>query len=73
MEVYEGTEIENDYYNFTALNTPQDHPARDMQDTFYLSPEFCSVHRHQAGQIHVMEAKKPPIKVVSPGKGFPFR
>ena len=40
FEVYEGREIETDYYNFTALNTPQDHPARDMQDTFYLSPEF---------------------------------
>ena len=40
FEVYEGAEIENDYYNFTALNTPKDHPARDMQDTFYLSPEF---------------------------------
>ena len=44
FEVYEGTEIETDYYNFTALNTPQDHPARDMQDTFYLSPEFL-LHR----------------------------
>ena len=40
FEIFEGTEIETDYYNFTALNTPQDHPARDMQDTFYLSPEF---------------------------------
>ena len=40
FEIYEGAEIETDYYNFTALNTPQDHPARDMQDTFYLSPEF---------------------------------
>ena len=40
FEIYEGTEIENDYYNFTALNTPMDHPARDMQDTFYLSPEY---------------------------------
>ena len=40
FEIYEGTEVENDYYNFTALNTPKDHPARDMQDTFYLSPEF---------------------------------
>ncbi|MBP5225349.1 MAG: phenylalanine--tRNA ligase subunit alpha, partial [Lachnospiraceae bacterium] len=40
FSVYEGTEIENDYYNYTALNTPADHPARDMQDTFYLSPEF---------------------------------
>ena len=70
FEVYEGTEIENDYYNFTALNTPQDHPARDMQDTFYLSPEFLLRTQTSAGQIHVMEAKKPPIKVVSPGKVF---
>ena len=46
FEVYEGTEIETDYYNFTALNTPQDHPARDMQDTFYLSPEFLPAPRH---------------------------
>ena len=70
FEVYEDTEIENDYYNFTALNTPKDHPARDMQDTFYLSPEFLLRTQTSAGQIHVMEAKKPPIKVVSPGKVF---
>ena len=70
FEVYEGTEIENDYYNFTALNTPKDHPARDMQDTFYLSPKFLLRTQTSAGQIHVMEAKKPPIKVVSPGKVF---
>ena len=70
FEVYEGTEIENDYYNFTALNTPKDHPARDMQDTFYLSHEFLLRTQTSAGQIHVMEAKKPPIKVVSPGKVF---
>ena len=70
FEVYEGTEIETDYYNFTALNTPQDHPARDMQDTFYLSPEFLLRTQTSAGQIHVMEAKKPPIKIISPGKVF---
>ena len=70
FEVYEGREIETDYYNFTALNTPQDHPARDMQDTFYLSPEFLLRTQTSAGQIHVMEAKKPPIKVISPGKVF---
>jgi len=70
FEVFEGTEIENDYYNFTALNTPQDHPARDMQDTFYLSPEFLLRTQTSAGQIHVMEAKKPPIKIISPGKVF---
>ena len=52
FEVYEGREIETDYYNFTALNTPQDHPARDMQDTFYLSPEFLLRTQTSAGQIH---------------------
>ncbi len=65
FEVYEGREIETDYYNFTALNTPQDHPARDMQDTFYLSPEFLLRTQTSAGQIHVMENKKPPIKILS--------
>lgn len=70
FEIYEGTEIENDYYNFTALNTPKDHPARDMQDTFYLSPEFLLRTQTSAGQIHVMEKQKPPIKILSPGKVF---
>ena len=70
FEIYEGSEIETDYYNFTALNTPQDHPARDMQDTFYLAPEFLLRTQTSAGQIHVMEAKKPPIKIISPGKVF---
>ena len=70
FDVYEGTEIENDYYNFTALNTPQDHPARDMQDTFYLSPQFLLRTQTSSGQIHVMENRKPPIKILSPGKVF---
>ena len=70
FEIYEGTEIENDYYNFTALNIPKDHPAREMQDTFYLSPEFLLRTQTSSGQIHVMEAKKPPIKILSPGKVF---
>ena len=70
FEIFEGSEIETDYYNFTALNTPQDHPARDMQDTFYLSKEFLLRTQTSAGQIHVMEAKKPPIKIISPGKVF---
>ena len=70
FDVYEGTEIENDYYNFTALNIPQDHPARDMQDTFFLSPEFLLRTQTSAGQIHVMENRKPPIKILSPGKVF---
>lgn len=70
FEIYEGREIETDYYNFTALNTPADHPARDMQDTFYLSPEFLLRTQTSAGQIHVMEKKKPPIKILSPGRVF---
>ena len=70
FEVVENKEIENDYYNFTALNTPKDHPARDMQDTFYLSPEFLLATQTSAAQIHTMEAKKPPIKILCPGKVF---
>lgn len=70
FEVFEGSEIETDHYNFTALNTPKDHPARDMQDTFYLTDRFLLRTQTSAGQIHVMEAKKPPIKIISPGKVF---
>ena len=70
FEIFEGPEIENDYYNFTALNTPEDHPARDMQDTFYLTDEFLLRTQTSAGQIRVMENKKPPIKIISPGKVF---
>ena len=65
FEIFEGKEIENDYYNFTALNTPKDHPARDMQDTFYVSEEFLLRTQTSAGQIHVMENAKPPIKILS--------
>ncbi len=68
--VFEGPEIENDYYNFTALNTPKDHPARDMQDTFYVSPELLLRTQTSAGQIRVMENTRPPIKILSPGKVF---
>ena len=68
--IFEGPEIENDYYNFTALNTPKDHPARDMQDTFYVSPELLLRTQTSAGQIRVMENTKPPIKILSPGKVF---
>ena len=70
FEVFEGPEIENDYYNFTALNTPADHPARDMQDTFYLAPDLLLRTQTSAGQIRVMENKKPPIKILSPGKVY---
>ena len=70
FSIAEGPEIEDDWHVFSALNFAEDHPARDMQDTFYLSPEFLLRTQTSAGQIHVMEAKKPPIKVVSPGKVF---
>ena len=70
FEVFEPKEIENDYYNFTALNTPKDHPARDMQDTFYLSPEFLLATQTSAAQIHAMETKNIPIKMLAPGKVF---
>ncbi|MCD8295522.1 MAG: phenylalanine--tRNA ligase subunit alpha [Clostridia bacterium] len=70
FEVFEGPEIENDYYNFTALNTPADHPARDMQDTFYISDELLLRTQTSAGQIRVMENRKPPIKILSPGKVY---
>ena len=70
FEVYDNFEIENEYYNLTALNIPQDHPARDMQDTFYLSPDFLLISQTSAAQIHVMENKKPPLKILSPGKVF---
>lgn len=70
FEIFEGPEIENDYYNFTALNTPADHPARDMQDTFYVTDELLLRTQTSAGQIRVMENKKPPIKILSPGKVY---
>ena len=70
FELFEPKEIENDYYNFTALNTPKDHPARDMQDTFYLSSEFLLATQTSAAQIHAMETKNIPIKMLAPGKVF---
>ncbi len=68
--VFEGPEIETDYYNFTALNTPKDHPARDMQDTFYLAENLLLRTQTSAGQIRVMEKDPPPIKILSPGRVF---
>ena len=70
FKIFEGPEIETDYYNFTALNTPHDHPARDMQDTFYLAENLLLRTQTSAGQIRVMEKEKPPIKILSPGRVF---
>ncbi len=70
FEVFEGPEIEEDYYNFQMLNIPQDHPARDMQDTFYINDNILLRTQTSAGQVRVMMDKKPPIKILSPGKVF---
>ena len=70
FDIYEGPEIEQDYYNFQALNIPADHPARDMQDTFFIGGEYLLRSQTSSGQIRVMENKKPPIKVLSPGRVY---
>jgi phenylalanyl-tRNA synthetase alpha chain len=70
--VSDGPEIEDDWHNFTALNTPHDHPARDMQDTFYISENPDIVLRTQTSsvQVHIMENSKPPIRTISPGRVY---
>ncbi len=70
FEVLNGPEIETDYYNFQALNIPYDHPARDMQDTFYLADGILLRTQTSSMQARYMENKKPPIKMVCPGKVF---
>lgn len=70
--VSEGREIEDDWHNFSALNTPQNHPARDMQDTFYinLNPEMVLRTQTSSVQVHIMENQKPPIRTISPGRVY---
>jgi len=73
FEVADGPEIESEYYNFEALNTPADHPARDAQDTFYIdgtNGKRLLRSQTSAAQIRMMEKKKPPIKAVSPGRVY---
>lgn len=67
---YEGPEVEYDDYNFTKLNLPLDHPARDMQDTFYVADDIVLRTQTSGGQIRVMDMEKPPIKVLVPGRVF---
>ena len=70
FSVAEGPEVESDYYNFEALNFPPDHPARDMQDTFFLS-EGVMLRTHTTPvQIRIMEKTKPPVRVIMPGKVY---
>lgn len=74
--VAEGPEIEDDYHNFTALNFPEEHPARDMQDTFFVhdngqAPEKLALRTHTSSvQVRVMETQKPPIRIIAPGRVF---
>lgn len=70
--VSDGREIEDDWHNFTALNTPENHPARDMQDTFYvnINPEMVLRTQTSSVQVHVMENNKPPIRTISPGRVY---
>ena len=70
FKVYEGPEIETDYYNFTALNTPKDHPARDMQDTFYVSDDIVVRTHTSPVQVRTMLKYKPPIRVICPGRVY---
>lgn len=70
--VAEGNEIETDWYNFTALGMPEDHPARDMQDTFYIqtNPDIVLRTHTSNVQVRVMETQKPPIRIIAPGRTY---
>ena len=70
FETVEGPEIELDYYNFEALNIPKDHPARDMQDTFYISEEVVLRTQTSPIQVRTMEKRKPPIRIIGPGRTY---
>ncbi len=69
-EIAEGPEIETDYYNFEALNIPQNHPAKDEQDTFYLGGNYLLRTQTSPVQVRTMESRKPPIRVIAPGRVF---
>lgn len=68
--IAEGPEVEYDYYNFQALNIPKDHPARDTQDTFYITENILLRSQTSPVQARVMEKQKPPIKIISPGRVY---
>jgi len=69
-EIAEGPEVELDYYNFEALNTPKNHPARDAQDTFYINEDVVLRTQTSPVQVRVMEKKKPPVKIICPGRVY---
>lgn len=68
--IVDGPEIETDYYNFEALNIPKNHPARDTQDTFYVSDNLLLRSQTSPVQVRVMEKTSPPIKIISPGRVY---
>ena len=72
FDIAENREIEDEWHNFTALNTPENHPARDMTDTYYIKNDWTHILRSQTStvQVHVMENQKPPIRIISPGRVY---
>ena len=70
FDIAEGPEVETDYYNFEALNIPKNHPARDMQDTFYISKNIVLRTHTSNTQPRIMEQQKPPVRIIAPGKVY---
>jgi phenylalanyl-tRNA synthetase alpha chain len=70
FDIVEGPEVENDYYNFEALNIPRNHPARDMQDTFFVSADVVLRTHTSPLQVRTMEHQAPPVRIIAPGKVF---
>ena len=70
FDVVDGPEVETDHYNFEALNVPADHPARHMQETFYIAENLLLRTQTSAAQIRTMETRKPPIKIICPGRVY---
>jgi len=70
FDIVEGPEVELDYYNFEALNIPKDHPARDMQDTFYISDNVVLRTHTSPLQVRTMKNRKPPLRIIAPGKVY---
>ena len=70
FDIAEGPEVETDYYNFEALNIPKNHPARDMQDTFYISQNIVLRTHTSPTQPRIMEQQKPPVRIIAPGKVY---
>ncbi len=70
FSISEGPEVEDDWHNFTALNFPENHPARDMQDTFFIDEDFSLRTHTSSVQVRVMESEDPPIRTISPGRVY---